>query len=120
MKKIIICMLIALLLVPSCKSEEEKAIDTSRKMYEDVIDGLYDIIKDGGITGNDKDDVDEVVAAFSNAVKNATSEDEVDEIGTETAGTLLLISLFYTDEDTLNEFMEETVRKYPELEDFLF
>lgn len=120
MKKLFIVLLMAVVvLLPSCESEEEKALRETREACVDIVETVADVLEDvgpdNGMSDSELDEIRTLVADFKEDVKNETTIDGIKDLADDTLEPLMFYAMFCVDEATFNDVYGNLASKYPEL-----
>lgn len=120
MKKLFIVLLMAVVvLLPSCESEEEKALRETREACVDIVETVADVLEDvgpdNGMSDSELDEIRTLVADFKEDVKNETTIDGIKNLADDTLEPLMFYAMFCVDEATFNDVYGNLASKYPEL-----
>lgn len=120
MKKLFIVLLMAVVvLLPSCESEEEKALRETREACVDIVETVADVLEDvgpdSGMSDSELDEIRTLVADFKEDVKNETTIDGIKDLADDTLEPLMFYAMFCVDEATFNDVYGKLEGKYPEL-----
>ena len=119
-KILIVLMALMVMLLPSCASEEEKALNSARDKYEDILDGFADLLKDNdNLSKNDVSDMNEMIDIAKTKMAEAETVEAIDEAGKNVTANLMFMSMFVLTEDEFMEHVNKIVDKYPDLESYL-
>ena len=121
MRKILIVLIaLMVMLLPSCASEEEKALNSARDKYEDILDGFADLLKDNdNLSKNDVSDMNEMIDIAKTKMAEAETVEAIDEAGKNATANLMFMSMFVLTEDEFMEHVNKIVDKNPDLESYL-
>ena len=121
MRKILIVLIaLMVMLLPSCASEEEKALNSARDKYEDILDGFADLLKDNdNLSKNDVSDMNEMIDIAKTKMAEAETVEAIDEAGKNATANLMFMSMFVLTEDEFMEHVYMIVDKNPDLECYL-
>ena len=115
----VMCTVLILLSLVSCKSEEEKAMDRAREMYSYILEESKEALFDAygsTMSKEEKADIEDEVKTGKQLLKEADTEEEIEDAGENYAGGMFLIAAFSLDGESMNELVEKIVDKYPEAE----
>lgn len=120
MKKLFIVLLMAVVVfLPSCESEEEKALRETREACVDIVETVADVLEDvgpdSGMSDRELSEIKTLVADFKEDVKNETTIDGIKDLAEDTLEPLLFYAIFVVDEATFNDVYGKLESKYPEL-----
>ena len=121
MRKILIVMIALMItILPSCASEEEKALNEARDKYEDILDGFADLLKDNdNLSQNDVDDMNEMISIAKTKMSEAATVEAIEAAGRNATANLMFMSMFVLTEDEFMDHVNKIVEKYPDLESYL-
>lgn len=121
MRKIFVVMIVfMIMLLPSCASEEEKALNSARDKYEEILDGFADLLKDNdNLSKNDVEDMNEMINIAKTKMADAETIEAIEEAGKNATANLMFMSMFVLTEDEFMDHVNKIVKKYPDLENYL-
>ena len=115
----VMCTVLILLSLVSCKSEEEKAMDRAREMYSYILEESKDALFDAygsTMSKEEKADIEDEVKTGKQLLKEADTEEEIEDAGMNYAGGMFLLAVFSLDGESMDELVEDIIDKYPEAE----
>lgn len=115
MKKLFIVLLMAVVvLLPSCESEEEKALRETREACVDIIETVADVLENKGVGISDKEyaELNALVDEFKENVKNEATIDGIKDLAADALDPLMLYAMFTLDGNTYKEVYDELETKY--------
>lgn len=121
MRKIFVAMIVLMvMLLPSCASEEEKEMKAEREKYAYILDEFADVLKnDDDLSKNDIKDMNEMISIAKTKMVEAETLDEIQEAGQTAAANLTFMAMFVLTEDEFMDYVDKIVDKYPDLESYL-
>ncbi len=118
----VMCTVLILLSLVSCKSEEEKAMDRAREMYSYILEESKDALFDAygsTMSKEEKADIEDEVKTGKQLLKEADTEEEIEDAGMNYAGGMFFLTALSLDMESLDELTGKIVDKYPEAETFV-
>lgn len=118
----VMCTVLILLSLVSCKSEEEKAMDRAREMYSYILEESKEALFDAygsTMSKEEKADIEDEVKTGKQLLKEADTEEEIEDAGMNYAGGMFLLAVFSLDGESMDELVEDIIDKYPEAETFV-
>ena len=118
----VMCTVLILLSLVSCKSEEEKAMDRAREMYSYILEESKEALFDAygsTMSKEEKADIEDEVKTGKQLLKEADTEEEIEDAGMNYAGGMFFLTALSLDMESLDELTGKIVDKYPEAETFV-
>ena len=103
-------------------SEEEKAMDRAREMYSYILEESKDALFDAygsTMSKEEKADIEDEVKTGKQLLKEADTEEEIEDAGMNYAGGMFFLTALSLDMESLDELTGKIVDKYPEAETFV-